>query len=55
MAGTAVRLAFAVCATVLAASAAAELNNAFALVATGVVCGAAITLWGFAHVRWREL
>ena len=31
---------------------AASLTKAFALVATGVVRAAVITLWGFARVRW---
>ncbi len=52
MAATTVRLAFAVLATVLAAHGAVGLGTAFALVAIGIVCAAAISGWGFWRVSW---
>jgi hypothetical protein len=53
MAATAAQLVFAAFATVLAAMGAASPTVGFALVATGVVCAAVITPWGFARVRWE--
>lgn len=54
MAATALRLAFAVLATVLAATGAVSLSGAFALVAAGVVLSAVVTLVGFRRVDWSE-
>lgn len=52
MLATAVRLTFAVGATVLASTGAASLATAFMLVAAGVFSAALISVVGFARVSW---
>lgn len=52
MAATALRLAFAVLATVLAARGLVSLGTAFAMLAAGTVGAAALSAWGFRRVSW---